>query len=307
MSTLVRYWFIALSLFIASGHTHSMESYIIGVTGTVEVEQPDANTWHTVNLSHTFYSPVVFMQVISHNNREPVHIRLTNVQSDSFQFKMEEWLYQNGYHGYETINYVVLESGTHTLHNGTIEVGRTIANHHFQTVFLNNMRPDPVVFTQAQSFYGSHPIVTRQRNVNFYSFGLKLQEEENQGPHYYEIVGYMALDNSIANNNGATVCHNFICAIYTQNLEAVTHFGATATNLLPFIGVPSLLANMQTYNGADTADTRLEYVPYSETAEVYIEEERSRDLETAHVGESVAAYLFESDGTNGNALYGFRE
>ncbi|MEJ2756733.1 MAG: hypothetical protein P8104_13150, partial [Gammaproteobacteria bacterium] len=119
MNKLIRCWFITLLLFLVSGHTYSMQPYIIGVTDTISVEQPDAYSWQSITLSHTFNEPVVFMQVISRNSESPVHIRIRNVQPDSFQFKMEEWYYQDGYHEYETINYVVLERGTHSLYNGT--------------------------------------------------------------------------------------------------------------------------------------------------------------------------------------------
>jgi hypothetical protein len=55
------------------------------------------------------------MQIVTYNGGHPVHIRLRNVASTSFEFKMEEWEYLDEVHMVEDINFIVAEAGTYKL------------------------------------------------------------------------------------------------------------------------------------------------------------------------------------------------
>ncbi len=174
----------------------------IGEVGQETVNQPSRSTWHTVALGRSYASPVVLTQLQTDNDNVPAHIRIRNVTSTSFEYQIEEWKYQNGSHGVETVGFLVIEEGLHTLSDGRdLEAGLVSTNHRWKTVKLDQyFESAPVVISVAQTAKGSDPIVTRQDDVRPGSFRVKLEEEEaiDSGGHYSESIGYVAFDVSAA-------------------------------------------------------------------------------------------------------------
>ncbi|MBI5916143.1 MAG: hypothetical protein HY842_12275 [Bacteroidetes bacterium] len=76
-----------------------------GETGVLNL----TNAWATVTLRQQFTKPVVILGGISMNDGEPVTLRVKNVTPNSFQVRLQEWTYQDGTHGAESVGYVVLE------------------------------------------------------------------------------------------------------------------------------------------------------------------------------------------------------
>jgi hypothetical protein len=108
----------------------------IGEAGTVTVEQEDASAWCTQELKHSYMDPVVVMSPVSHNGGQPATVRVRNVSSDRFEFQIDEWKYLDGGHKSETLGYVVMEAGAHTLGDGTQVQAGTVAgvNHDWTEV-----------------------------------------------------------------------------------------------------------------------------------------------------------------------------
>ena len=127
----------------------------IGESGTVTVGQPKKIQWQTVNLTnHLYTTPVVIMQPLSCSDTNPAHIRVKNVQRDRFQFQIEEWAYEDGIHGTETVSYVVMEKGQHRLSDGRkIEVGLDpLVGTGWKALTLNqSFTGTPVVLAQSQA------------------------------------------------------------------------------------------------------------------------------------------------------------
>jgi hypothetical protein len=151
-----------------------------------------------VYLGGDYIDPVVFMNLSSYNGVDPSHIRIRNVTSASFDFKIEEWAYLNGSHVTEDLDFLVIERGVHLLADGRlIEVGWVEdANHVWRYVPLSGEFFDiPVVLSQSQTYNGADPIVTRQRSVGTVGFEVRLQEEEGRnGWHPFERTGFIAVE-----------------------------------------------------------------------------------------------------------------
>ncbi len=136
-------------------------------------------------------------QISSYNGNQPSQIRVKAVNSDSFDFQIEEWVYLDGKHNIEDVSYLVVEAGRHRLQDGTIlEAGTGTVNLNWMTVgFSGAFAGTPVVLSQCMTRNGGDPVVTRQRNITGAGFDLRLQEEEARDPagHVDETLGYVAL------------------------------------------------------------------------------------------------------------------
>lgn len=176
----------------------------IGETGRVSVDQPDSSTWRTISLDKSYENPVVLMKPASRNYSDFLHTRLKNVSNESFEFQLEEWDYDDGGHGEETVGYMVMEAGEHTLPDGTtVEVGTTTTDHSSTNVsFSAGFSTTPIVVSQAQTRNGSNAIVTRQ-SVSSSGFDVQVQEQESKGTHKDETVGYVAISPGTHSFDGA--------------------------------------------------------------------------------------------------------
>jgi hypothetical protein len=129
--------------------------------------------WLTVSLSHTFENPVVLMGALSNNGDDPATLRVRNVQSDSFEVRVIEWLYLDDKHMKETVSYLVVESGFWNLADGgSYDAGVAFVDDSPTSVMFTcpESMTDPIVFTQIISedqMNGDspHPMVTRISEV----------------------------------------------------------------------------------------------------------------------------------------------
>ncbi|ODR80373.1 hypothetical protein BG842_02145 [Haladaptatus sp. W1] len=216
---------------------------------------------------------------------------MRNVIEGSFEYKLEEWEYLDGSHVSETFHSVAVEPGEQTLQladdtSFRVKTGTVDVNTSFSSVSLGNFfgAETPIVLAQAQTFNGADPIVTRLRNISNSSFDVRLQEEEANGGHTTETVGYVALQPATGvlygrpfevQQTGTTVDENWTQLTFDQQYDQ-----------------PQFIAAMQTFNGSDTATLR--YRNLSGTGvEVKVEEEQSADTETAHVNERVGYLVIE--------------
>lgn len=267
----------------AEGRITDASGAVIGEAGIVDLGQPDGEHWHTVSLIERYDDPVVFAQVMSYRGEEPCHDRVRNVQSDAFEFRIEEWDYLDGAHVEEAIGYVVLERGTHELADGApLEVATVAADHGWSDVtFEAAFAGDPAVVSRCQTFDGPDPVVTRQRNVDAGGVDVTLQEEEASGGHHVEeTVGVLAtprrdVDVGFGRVRGVDdEWHGF-------QFESRTDVS------------PIALATTETFEGPDTASARLRQVGPT-GGQVRIEEETSRDEETYHTEEAVSVVSLPS-------------
>ncbi|MDH5325610.1 MAG: tyrosinase family protein [Gammaproteobacteria bacterium] len=179
------------------GLIYNASGRVIGEIAKLRMGQPGRKQWERVTLRNSYQSPVVIAKISSFNGDQPAQIRLQSTDHDFFELQIEEWAYLDGIHNFEDISFLVLESGSHRMRNGTLlEAGTTSTNHNWKTVNFNSMfTTAPTVLSQCMTRNGTDPVVTRQRNINPGSCDLRLQEEEAKlsGRHVNETVAYIAL------------------------------------------------------------------------------------------------------------------
>lgn len=272
-------------------------SSIVGEVGQV------TNLTHvaqTVTLSRSYTNPVVIAQPLSFNGGNQSVVRITDVQSDRFTFRIEEAPDQDGSHIAETVSYLVLEAGSWQLPDGTeIEagklstsatVGRNFAGS-FQTVgFGSPFSAAPLVLTQIQTANDPSWAKTRQLLATTSSFRVALEEEEaSTTAHGAETIGWVA----VSPGTGVWSGHRFEAA---STANAVTNAFFPVGFAQSFASPPRFLAALATRDGAD--NSALRYTGLSATGvSVKVEEDTTFDAEVAHTSEVVSYLALQNDGT----------
>lgn len=239
--------------------------------------------WTRITLQETYTNPVVVAGPPSFNGPHPTTVRIRNVTNNSFEVRIDEWEYLDEWHTTESLGYLVVEEGTHTLADGTVlQAGTNQSNNNwgaidFSTPFTNT----PLLFAQTTSENERFAVAERIRNVTPTGFDLRLQEEEAADQtHAVEDVDWIA----IAPSSGT-----FGTIPYIADQIASDHRNTNASFNSVFSGgnPPIVLAQANTNNGGDPFAIR--YRSLGTTgATLFLEEEQSRDSETRHVLEDVA-------------------
>ncbi len=201
-------------LAVEEGLIHDAEGEIVGEAGSVDA----THVWTTVVLSKPYANPVVLAQASTLNGAAPSHVRIRNVGPQSFQVKIEEWMYLDQKHPLEAVGYIVLEQGSHELLKpdpawlagkapsfpkllkSRIDVSTVQVKHQWKAVNYpvdaeTGLPIQGTVLTQCQTTNGSQPVVTRQRpsKKSLSKFDIRLQEEEAQGSHNLETVAVVVI------------------------------------------------------------------------------------------------------------------
>ncbi len=260
----------------------------IGEAGTVINAQPDANTWHTVNLQRTYANPIVVMQPPSANDGDPVTVRVRNVTGSSFQYQLDEWEYQDGSHGTEAVGYFVVDTGTHDfvsgfrIQAGSAEAGSTRSTVTFPTPFSGPM----VVFSQVTTTNDPEAVVTRHANPSQNDFDIEIHARESNKSHGTETVHWIAVSSGTSTAGTLDVLANVTSDTYTHDWRNIS--------LSPgFASTPVFLAAMQRIDGGDTAGLRFRNLTGNDV-EVKIDEEQSNDTETNHTTEPIGFLAIEA-------------
>lgn len=265
----------------------------IGEAGSITTNSPTENQLITVTLTEPLTNPV-FALSATNNGGDPFVLRVvsqtTNGDGDttSFSFIIEEWEYLDGPHpAVETINWLAVEAGVHTLPDGRIieagtsDIASTGRNTGDSVEFQANFTAPPVVLTSVMSENDTTTVDSDPSGITASGFNLTLQEEEAQNSiHASETIGWIAIQ---AGGDGTSGTANAFGGV-DENTDILS-LGATFTN-----GV--VLAETQTINGGDTATVVIDGQT-GNTVGVFIEEEQSQNEETNHLDETVGIVAFE--------------
>ena len=262
-------------------------STIIGEVRKSEIEQPDRETWTRVDLLHTYINPIVIMEGLSFNGTHPSHTRIREVKASSFEYQIEEWDYLDGAHVPETVHFIVMEAGVHTLNNGTVIVaGKTqFKEFHERVAFGHQFETKPIVFSSTQTFNGPDAVIVHMSNINLDGFEARLREQESlqnangDTTHALESVGFIAMDAGLGQIGGLTYEASSTGNLVTDDF---TDIGFS----LFFSKPPLFLAQKVTEVGSNTSGIRWQDLSV-DSVSVKVEEEQSKDEETAHVAEDV--------------------
>ena len=248
---------------------------------TINFNQSSTTAWQRVNLTKTFTNPIVVVGPPSYNGGHPTTVRVRNVNSNSFEVQMDEWDYLDGPHTTEQLSYLVMEAGRHTLGGLRVEAGALTVEEDFKTqTFASSFSNTPVVLTQCASYNEPSAVTTRMRNVSAESFDIRLQEEEAaDGVHASETLHYIALETGIGSDTRWDIEAALVGNSFTHEWKKVD-FKDSYSN-------PLFFATMQSFAGNNTAALRYRSLEAT-SAELKVEEERSKDDEVNHIPEAVA-------------------
>ncbi|MEM6780562.1 MAG: LamG-like jellyroll fold domain-containing protein [Pseudomonadota bacterium] len=266
-------------------------SGIVMESGRTSVTQANSTQWHSVTFTSAIQDAVVkmFAEDVA---GDPFTLRVRNITETGFEFQLDEFDYQDGSTALETISWIAVASGSHTLENGTqIQAGFVTAeNDNTTTVsFEDTSYSNPIVFSQVSSDNELSAVVTRNQSVTSSGFTVSMDEEEaNARTHATEDIGWIAIE------AGGTAAGGLLSGTTGDNVTDATttiNFGGT------FSATPIIIADMQTLDGGDTGYAAGVSVSTTQ-AQVFIDEEESSDTETAHTTEEVG-YLALLEGTYG--------
>ena len=185
---------------------------------------------------------------------------------------------------------MIVEKGTYETAGGTrIEAGTVSTDETFADVgFTQEFTAPPVVLTQAQTYNGGDPIVTRQRDVSAAGTQVRVQEEEARGRHLAETIGYIAVAAGSTVIDGTEFELGRTADTVTDSWHGIGFHRNHAS--------PRFFADMQTFDGSDSAGLRYRNLSNTDV-EVKVEEERSADTETDHTTEVVGYFVLGSEGS----------
>jgi len=268
---------------------------VFGEYGTIAGD----HNWQRVTLQNAYTNPVVIFSDPTFNGGQPVAVRLRNVGAQSFEFSLQEPAYLDGTHVFENLSYMVVEAGTWNVGGMVFTAGNIRSNrlsvNGFDTVALPDMGANTSVMTQVQTSNGPDWVTTRTDAITGSGFRVTMQEEEAKnrgGVHNYETIGYLAFSGT-ATTMGDTLIQGGLTP------ETVTNTNNNLGFAQSFTQAPTLFTKVATFNGADTANSRLTGVTAAGFSAL-VQEEQSLDAEVNHISESLAFLAF--GGSSGNLV-----
>ena len=241
----------------------------------------------TIQLNNTYTNPVVFALPLSFKGSDPAIARITDIQDDSFSVYLQEPEYKDGRHTKEQLSYLVLEAGAWELPDGNIlEVGTTntksTTTSSWSSInFNSDFSATPAILSQVQTYNGKQFVRTRQNSSSVTGFDLALEEEEllKYSGHATETVGWLAIESGSGDWDGL----EYEAGRTGRNIN---HTWDTIDFEQGFSQTPNLLASLSSFRGSDSAGLRYTNLG-SSSVQIKVEEDKSRDQEVAHIGESV--------------------
>lgn len=251
----------------------------------------------TVFLRRSYSDPVVIARPPSFDGSNVSVVRITDVQPDRFTFHVEEAPNHDGSHTTETVSYVVLETGSWRLANGSelevgkvstgATVGRNVSGSFARVDFATPFAGIPVVFSQVQTRNVAGWLKTRQLRPRTSSFRVALEEEEAATTtHGVETFGWIAMASTAGDWSG----HRFQTG---DSGDVVTHTFTSLSLGSGFSAAPRFLASLASRDGADNSALRYQNLTASGVS-VKVEEDTTFDTEVGHTSESVHFLAIEA-------------
>lgn len=242
--------------------------------------------WRRFGLQRTYEDPVVVAKSLSHRGPDPSHARLGSVSESGFDCRVEEWDYLDDVHLAERVGGLAHEAGTHRTASGTrVKAGTVTTDESWRRVsFDQSFRVRPAVLAQPQTVRGPQPVVTRVKDVTEEGFAVRLQEEEANGPHVEERVGYVALETGKGTMHGSR--------FEARRLPEEVTDEWTRVEFRREYPDPTLVSGVQSFHGPDPCEIRYEELTPTDVR-LKVEEERSATDETNHVAEDVGLCVIE--------------
>lgn len=174
------------------------------------------------------------------------------------------------------------------------EYSQVSINHEWETIELDQSYSNPVVIASDPTYNGSDPATVRIKNVKNDSFELRLQEPKNEdGKHFDEDVSYVVIEEGdwdLADGTRLSASNYNSGKLTSQGFETVD---LTDTG---FDNKPTVLSQVQTYNGDDWVTTRTKNQTASDFKLAMQEEEARND--GSHYEENIGWLAIEQSTVN---------
>lgn len=227
----------------------------------------------------------VVMLTATNSGGNEFSIVVTSVDSTGFTFRLSEWEDEDGPHpATETLNWIAVTPGVHTLPDGRIiEAGTTTATTTPSSVSLNGTFTDPpVVLTNRMSLNDDDVADSDPSAITTSSFDISLQEGSlSDGISAGETVGYIAISTGGDGLTSGTA----------QSYDTLST-GAADFDLDHDFDNGITLAETQTLNDTGSGNVQLVNTASGDSARAYFDEETG-DGNSAHGAETVGFVTFE--------------
>jgi len=157
--------------------------------------------WTAKNISGgPFVNPAVFTSAPTKNGSDGGAIRLANIDSAGFDISFKEWNYLDGTHTTESYDYLVMDHGVYSMADGSvIEVGSFTLDDtgvFLEIDFTEQFSSAPYLFLSIQTFNGSDTVSIRAKNITNTGFKAALYEQESLMATYHNVesISYIAID-----------------------------------------------------------------------------------------------------------------
>ncbi|MDW3223358.1 MAG: M10 family metallopeptidase C-terminal domain-containing protein [Paracoccaceae bacterium] len=252
---------------------------VIGQSGVVSVSQAGPGQWHSISFDAAIENAVVVLGPATSNDSAQLTTRVRSVTETGFEFQIDEWNYLDGVHGVESIGWLAISEGSHTLGSGQTVVASTASiDTRFSTLSFGETLDDAIVFAEVSTVNESDAVTTRIKSVSEQGFEVKIQEEEAGDAHGSETVSWIAIESGLTDG---------LEAVRASNLFGNDGAGFEFENA--FAATPVLIADMQSTFGSDPATIRLSSLDANDVS-MFVEEEQSANDEVRHI-EEVAGYI----------------
>ena len=268
------------------------------VIGEVGSSSANAN-WTTVTLNNSYADPVVIIGALGMYGGQAATTRVRNVTSTSFQWRVDEWEYLDEGHNAETLSYMVVEAGRHTLANGAeLVAGNLSVGTGYKTATYSALTATPTVFTSVNTENEAQAVNVRVRSVTSSDFQMQLQEEENGGTengsrsHVEETVGWVVIGQGTSSGSGTDKFEAFTTANnVTQNNRTVNFEQSYGNDRQLFL-------HSQTRDGGDAGKMRFRHNDgyTGSQMKIFFQEEQSKDTELSHTTEAAGYLIFDTKG-----------
>lgn len=132
------------------------------------------------------------------------------------------------------------------------EYGSLTLNHEWQTIELDDTYVNPVVIVSDPTLNGSDPAAIRLRNVDQDSFEVQIQEPSYlDGTHAKESASYIVME-----AGDWTLADGTRISAGSYDSSRLTSSGFDSIKLGNFSSTPTVLSQVQTFNGGDWVTTR---------------------------------------------------
>ncbi|MGR3615344.1 MAG: Hint domain-containing protein [Paracoccaceae bacterium] len=266
----------------------------IGQAGSITTNSLTENELIRITLDEPLTDPVFALTATNAGGNGYV-LRVVDTQTNSdgdvvsFDFIMEEWEYLDGPHlAVETINWLAIESGVHTLPDGRIiEAGTVDSNPGSGNtgVALNGGFSDPpVILTSVMSNNDTTTVDSDPLNITASGFNIQMQEEEAEADnHASETVGYIAIQGGGNADDGGGTASSVGGLVDESNEFSLGDDFTTGI----------VLAETQTITGGNPG-TVIITGGDADSVDLSFQEEQSADTEVNHIPETVGIVAFEN-------------